>query len=240
MDRHNTMTEHPMHLGAIGSFWRSGGLNDRKGLFALSGVRAINRQSAVELTSDGQELMRCDRDSYGPYGFHSWVEDEERCTCGRTDRPEPVMGHHYFTLANISYVTVVMDVFPAGYILYFECRDEAVEEDAIYGEDSECGRTLQEVFRLMLEWDAAYTIFGNREPIAVTSHEMVSQLSLPDEVSDWLWSGVPAQKVERFLRSDPLARERLSGTPVPSGDFDNWATTIMMTSMPLGARRADR
>lgn len=228
-----------MHLGAVGSFWRSWGVNDHKGIFSLSSVRAVMPDNSVEVGKDGVNRVRCDRNAYGPYGFHTWIEAEGRCTCGRTEQAEPSMGHHLMTLENIHFVCPVVDIFPYGYILYFECSAEH-EAEMIHGYDCESTRTLQEVIRLMMEWDIAHTVFGNTEPIAVASHNMLRHLAPPDEVLDWVWNNVPPQKVQRFLSGDTDARSRLPDTPVMSEDFDHWICTQILTSMPLGARRADR
>lgn len=228
-----------MHLGAVGSYWRAGGMNDTKGFFALSSIRAITPETAQEVTADGQLKIRCDRNAYGPYGFHTWIGEEGRCTCGRTEPPEPSMGHHFVILSTITYVNTVIEIFPHGYILYFECLPE-VEYESLHGSDCEAAYTLQEIMRLMMEWDIAHTQFGNNEPIAVASHNMLLQLAPPTEVLDWVWNNVPPQKVERYLRGDPQARGRLDGTPVMDPDFDHWICTLILQSMPLGARRADR
>lgn len=228
------LAEHPAHRGGIGYYLR--GEESTKGFFALAGVKPIPSQ-AKEVGPDGSERIRCDSAAYGPYGFHVWDEVEGVCNCGRTDQPEPVMGHHTLTLANIDFVTVVIESLPHGYILYFECNDPAVEEEACEMRHSDCARTLQELFRLMVEWDYCYEAFGNREPVCVSAHGVLEDLALPDGIRDWLLSTVPAQKVARFLAGDADARLRLSGVPDMSDEFDLWVTDKIMHSGSLGTHR---
>lgn len=230
-----TLRDQPTHRGGVGYFLRDPE-TATKGFFALAGAKVIESQ-ATEVGPDGFPRVRCDSSAYGPYGFHVWDEEAGECNCGLTEPPEPVMGHHILTLANLDFVTVVIEVLPHGYILYFECYDPAVEEAACEMRHSDCARTLQELFRLMVEWDIAYEVFESREPVAVAAHGVLEELALPENLREWLTTEVPPQKVERFLLGDPDARGRLSGVPDLSDEFDEWVAHAILTSGALGQHR---
>lgn len=228
------LRDHPDHLGGVGFWHKNVGTDDRHGFFAISGAKE-NPPQAVQ--ADGK--MRCDSQAIGPYGFHRWDEAAQVCSCGSTEQAEPVMGHHLITLDRLSVVIVVMEALPYGYILYFEMHDPADEEPCIEMPHSDCARTLQEVFRLLVEWDYAYTHLGSRELIAETCHGMVEVLEIPDSVQQFLLNDMPAEKVNRFLAGEVNARQRVMPKEVPdlTPDTDAWLEEKILNSMPLGARR---
>lgn len=235
----HSLYEHPReHVGNIGLYARTEGVDDTKGLFFIVRFKPVVGAAAVtQLGPDpGATGDRCDRDSYGPYGFHEWNEEQGICYCGSTEHPDPATGAHLITFAGITFVNTVIDVFPVGIIIYLESTPEA-EETQLATWPHTGGRTLQELFRQMVEWDEAYHYFDNREPVAVTCHEVLEQLAIPDEIRAWLLSEVPAQKVERFILGDPTARDRHAGVPAMSPEFDDWVCRLIETSATLGERR---
>lgn len=230
------LRDHPQHLGAVGFWAKEVGVNDQRGFFAVSG--AVANGQNVQQQKDG--LVRCDSEKIGPYGFHRWDAVAGVCSCGSTDQPEPAMGHHIITLDNLATVAVVIEALPHGYILYFELHDIAAEEECVQMPHSDCARTLQELFRLLAEWDFAYTELGSTELIAETCHGILQTLEMPESVRSFLLNDMPDEKVSRFIKGDPDARSRapLPDIPALPTDFDEWLEQKILHSLPLGARTA--
>jgi hypothetical protein len=227
------LRDHPTYRGGIG-FYHKNPTSNNSGFFALSGAR-LNPTRAADPT--GQHI-RCDSASYGPYGYHTWDEELQVCNCGSSLEPDPSMGHHQIVLSNVEYVSTVVEALPYGYVLYFELWSKEDEEECIRQRHSDCAMTLQEIFRLMLEWDYAYRELDNRESIAVSCHGMVNTLEIPESIISWLWS-LPEEKVSKFINNDPLAQEPCQRTLVPdlSVEFDDWVCKKIMNSRPIGSYR---
>lgn len=233
MTEPHKLRDHPSYRGGVGYYHKDPTVQNH-GFFALSGAR-LNPSHAVDPT--GQHV-RCDSASYGPYGYHIWDSELGACNCGSTNEPDPSMGHHQIILSNIEYVSTVVEALPYGYVLYFELWSEEDEAECIRQRHSDCALTLQEIFRLMLEWDYAYTELNNREPIAVSCHGMVGVLEIPSNISEWLWS-LPEEKVAKFIRNDPHAQEPCARDSVPdlSDEFNDWVYQKITTSRPIGSYR---
>ena len=234
-----SLRDHPNeNPGQIGSYLRSEGVNDTKGAFFIVRAKAVVGAAAVAERAGGDISDRCDKDTYGPFGFHEWNEATGLCWCGASERPDASTGAHLIQFAGLKFVNTILDVFPAGLIIYLESTPEA-EEEQLATWPHTGGRTLQELFRQIIEWDDAYLFFDNREQVAVVCHEVLAQLGMPTDVRDWIVSEVPAQKVERFILGDPTARERHPGVPDMSDEFDAWITGLLETSKGLGDRHVN-
>lgn len=228
------LKDHPKHLGGTGFWEKIPGKTDGRGIFAIAGTKKNDANTTQE-----NGMLRCDSNAYGPYGFHRWSEANKVCSCGSKSMPEPAMGHHLITLENLSAVMVVIDAYPYGYILYFELRNEEDEEKCIKMPHSDCARTLQELFRLMVEWDFAHKELGSGELVAKTCSGMLEVLEMPENIREYLLSQVPNEKVAKFLSGNKKAQERnpVDTIPLLSEDFDLWLETKIVNSPPLGTRR---
>lgn len=235
------LRDHPTYKGGIGWYHKPVGETDSSGFFAISGVKEIPRDSR-----DGTgEMVRCDSAdhgsnvSYGPYGFHRWNASTGLCSCGSAEQPEPQMGHHQITLRNISKVNAVIEALPYGYVLYFELHDEQLEEECIQMSHSDCARTLQELFRLMLEWEYANKELGSSELIAETCSGMLQVLDMPSTIREFLLLDVPDEKVAKFIKGDPAARQRANVNSIPdmSDEFSSWLEEKITSSRPIGGYR---
>jgi hypothetical protein len=102
----------------------------------------------------------------------------------------------------------VIEALPYGFIIYTELDDDSKVDAIINTPKTHHARTIQEIFKYMLEWDWAYTELGNREPIAATCHGMVEVLEIPELIKEWLLNTVPADKIGRFLAGDENAMVR--------------------------------
>lgn len=221
--------------GAVGFFEKRIGVNDQVGFFGIARHVSLND---IEIERD--VYRRCDAGSYtGPQGLHIW--NGTTCNCGSTQRPDPLSGNHQIRFDNMTAIFPVIEALPYGHIMYFELNNAEEEIEAIELSHSECARTLQEVFRLLLEWDFAYTELGNREITAEVSHGIVSVLQIPEEFKEWLISQVPPEKVGRFLSGDTNARERSNISSIPSLDdeFSKWLYDKISSVRAIGAYDED-
>lgn len=120
-------------------------------------------------------------------------------------------------------------------IQYFELKNPLDEEKSCQNPHSESCRTLQEIFRLILEWHYAYLYFDNREEIAIKCHNLIEENMIPENIQNWILNSVPPQKVERFLMGDPSARIRkdIDNIQDLSQEFDNWLESKILSRIDL-------
>lgn len=197
-----------------GRWWRNSDEDAQRGLFMLTGAQPISDD-------------RCDRGSIGPYGFHRWNDDTKLCSCGLDTPPNPGTANHDLSLESLAYIDIVYESYPHGYICYYECLTWEEEEASL--NTTLCpAPTLQELFRLMVEWDIAYTDFGNTEPVAVTAHLVLEEMELPQAIREWLMSEVKPQRVERFILGDTQARSRVGDVVPMEGEFNLWISSKVL------------
>ena len=200
-------------------FIKTIGVNDNKGLFGI----AKFEHPGEFMPGDAMD-QRCDSyTSRGPTGFHKWDSTNNLCSCGLTEMPDPKVGNHLITLEQLKCLFPVIEATPYGIIIYFEFRDDELELLASKQHFSVCAHSLQEVFRLMLEWEFAATTLGSTEDLAVTSANMLQVLDMPQNIRDWVISKVPPEKVARFLAGHINAQDRTTD-PIPdlTQEFYDW------------------
>jgi hypothetical protein len=216
----------------IGYFHKIIGIDDTKGFFGFSKL--------IQLQTDDRNpfevAKRCDGGKFGPYGFHTWNELSGECSCGLNEMPDIHFGHHVITMENLKSVSPIITFYPHIMILYFELNNELDEELSCKNPHSDCCRTLQELFRLIIEWHYAYEIYGSREEVAIACHNVITDELIPENIQNWILQTVPPQKVERFLMGDQQARNRQDIELIPdlSIEFDNWLEDKMLTRVELG------
>jgi len=230
------LSDCPKEHGRIGFWEKIVGDTDDVGIFGIAQHVTLGGVQVL----DG-ETIRCDANSRkGPHGFHSWTGSQ--CSCGSTEPPYPLTGHHYAAFGKITAIFPVIEALPYGHIMYFEMVDPEDEVKTIQEQHTDSSRTLQEVFRLLLEWDYAYTELGNRERIAEVSHGMVEVLQIPESIKTWLLTELPMEKVSRFLSGVENAQERADVSEIPplSDEFSEWLYDKISTTRSIGEYDADR
>ena len=230
------LSDCPKEHGRFGFWEKIVGDTDDVGFFGIAQHIPLRNIQTV----DG-EVSRCDATSHkGPQGFHEWLGD--RCSCGKTEPPYPLTGNHYIAFGQLAAIFPVIEVLPYGHIMYFELYNSENEIKTINEPHSDCARTLQEVFRLLLEWDYAYRELGNRERIAEVSYGMVQVLQIPESIKTWLLTELPMEKVSRFLAGVPNAQDRadISEIPALSDEFSEWLYDKISNTRSIGAYDADR
>lgn len=159
--------------------------------------------------------------------------------CGSDSYVYPTTHSHSASLKNIRTLRMPIQGYK-GFVVYLKLDDKELEIlDFNYSEN--LGRTLQELFRLMLEWEWCYLELGTRDTYSVLAYEMLEELSLPDLIRNWLWEEVPEQRVAKFLKGDTNARLRSDTSTIPemSPEFDSWCWYNIVDKPPLwthGAR----
>jgi hypothetical protein len=85
-------------------------------------------------------------------------------------------------------------------------------------------RTLQEQFRLLIEWEYSHKHLGNNEEMAVCATKILEVLDLPTEIRQWILDEVPNEKVNRFLegRIDAQQRAEIDTIPDLTEEFKEW------------------
>lgn len=237
------LNHHPTHEYGVGYYFREIGLTDQKGFFTF--VRAVkNFRFESERDEERQlDFNRCDnsapRDLVLPSGFHEWDYDTERCSCGSLEKPIGTTNTHRVFLTKCSVFRIPIQTY-GGFITYLEYKETDKESDDML--TFECGaRTLQELFRYILEWQWVHLNLGNNELVAIAANEFVNTINIPEELVSWLWDSVPDQHVARYLRGvvNPKVRSELVDIPDMSDEFNTWLElqiTQTPTLWPYGTR----
>jgi hypothetical protein len=229
------LNHHPTHSYGVGYYFREIGLTDSVGLFNFTGSVKNFRFEAGWDESTRSEFNRCDnaatRDVYLPSGFHRWDYDLSVCSCGSTSKPYGTTNDHYTCLTHCSVFRVPIQT-QKGFIVYLEYKNS--ENESLNIERSDCsGRTLQEIFRCILEWQWVHLHMNNTELVAISANEFINEINMPQELIDWLWDATPDQHVAKYLRGEvnPRVRNELEDIPDMSDEFNLWLD-VQITQTP--------
>ncbi len=225
------LRDEPKGKHGFGSYYRiPGTTDDERGYFVfIKSVYATPFEP--EIVKEGDEAVdtfeRCDSfakpEIPKPIALHEINRETGICElCGSTDPVYPTTNSHVASLLNTRILRLPIQGYK-GFIVFLKLNDiELEKKDFHYSEN--LGRTLQELFRLMLEWEWCYEELGTRDTYSVLAHEILEELELPESIREWLWNEVPEQRVAKFLKGDDNARERSDPTTIPdmSLEFDEW------------------
>lgn len=232
----------PQHEWGVGTHFREIGLTDAVGFYAFAGGVKNYRFEAEADEVQGQ-ITRCDnvapKNVPLPTGNHFWNEDTNLCSCGSTEKPYESTNNHYISLAKCAKLRIPIQT-EYGFIVYFEYKDPSLEEADIEGVDC-AARTLQEMLRLILEWQWAHLNLDNNDIVAINSHEFIEHIEIPENILSWLWNSVPDQRVAKYLKGSTIARMRASTEDLPdmSDEFNEWIEEKIVQSetiWPYGPR----
>lgn len=247
--------EQPQMLGGVGYYnkvpartitedgltWT---IDSSKGFFSFT--QAIEVGAAVlEAGTDGNMHQRCDagqnRPQYGPAGFHVWDETAGVCNCGADSAPYSLTGNHDLPINELTYISVVFgNPGVGGQVVYIESSNAEAEERVVRGLHTVSTRTLQDMLRLLMEWEIAYDDFGSPEPMAAVAKNMLTGLDMPQDVRDWVWTNVPPNKVQKYLEGDVHAQDAeeppdITGTVVEDWLLDQIGRSPVIGHMPTGS-----
>lgn len=229
------LDDHPVHDYGVGYYFREIGMTDAKGFFGFARAISNFRFEAEWDSAKNLDFNRCDngapRNLVLPSGFHEWNYELEECSCGSSLKPYGTTNDHHVCLTACRVFRVPIQT-RGGFIAYFEYHN--LDNEAIDMQNSECnGRTLQEVFRCILEWQWVHLNMGNNEIVAVAANDFVNEITIPDDIKQWLWDAVPDQHVARYLRGVDNPRYRADTELVPdlTDEFNIWLD-IQITQSP--------
>ena len=209
------------------------GANDHKGFFSF-----VPFAKPTTFLHETDENKRCDyKAPQIARGFHHWNAETNLCSCGLSDEPNRITGGHW-TLEELTALFPVLDACPAGIIVYFEAVQLAgtIREQNFIGPATNVTRTLQEMFRLLIEWKYAHKYLGNNEEMAVCATEILEVLDLPPSIRQWILDNVPNEKVNRFLegRTDAQQRADIETIPNLTDEFKEWIVTKFRQTKSFG------
>jgi len=218
----NAFGTHEGYLKVIGN-------NDNKGLFCFA--KLDNPRNFLD---DDAVTKRCDFDQpLALRAFHRW--ENGSCICGSSDMPSSLTGAHW-KLEELTALFVVVDASPAGLISYIEFVDG--EDFYLTQPANVFTRTLQEQFRLLIEWKYAHEHLGNNEEVAITATEILNVLDIPQSIQEWILSDVPNEQVNRYLegRTDALQRTE-DVIPDLTDEFKEWLLSKFKVAKNFGEHR---
>lgn len=220
--------KHDWGVGAY--FKRAGTADDEGGFFAFTKAFYNERfyEESPQLSNESAQIIaRCDASAPKqmpvPADIHETDEETGIClACGSTKPVYPTTRNHIASLSNLRILRAPFQGYK-GFIIYSQMYDSE-KEKAVFDEAQNTAPTLQELFKLMLEWDWVYTNLEVRDIHATLAHEMLEEFNMPQQIRDWIWDSVPDMRVAKFFKNDINARQRAETDSIPdmSDDFDAW------------------
>lgn len=125
---------------------------------------------------------------------------------------------------------IVIDFSPLVAVSYTIMEKEYIDlysSDALVKMHPQCiGRTIQELFRLILEWAWCYRNLNSIEPMAIHCDMLLRHLQMPVQVRNDLLSSVPDQAVSKYLMGDSSALDIAEEDPECPDSFKYWIMDI--------------
>lgn len=227
-------THGSQEFGSIGYYDKSNPDVPQGGTFTFTKL-IKNVTTVVEAGANNETYQRCDPGMIGPCGWHQWNADTQLCNCGSTDAPNINTGSHVLPFGEISGLACVLGNYGGNAIVtYMEYKDAIVEETTERERHTVTARTLQELMRLLMEWEYAVDQFECVEPHALAAKAYLAGLNIPPEVRAWLWDEVPPNKVQRFLEGNPNPRDRVPPPPAVGTVFERWIVPLIIAAPSIG------
>ena len=229
--------------GGFGTYYRNPGTaDDMRGYFGfIKSFYNYNFEPEEVETDEGLNgsVTRCDSEETRvqpiPSGLHKSNLETGVCDlCGSNEPVYPTTNSHIVSLSNIRDFRAPVQGYK-GFIVYIRLKNKDLEDQEFYNYNENVGKTLQEIFRLMLEWEWCYKNLDCRDTYSVLAYEMLEELQMPQSIREWLWQEVPDQRVAKFLKGVPNARDRgdLTLIPAMSIEFDSWCWYHIVSKPPL-------
>jgi len=127
---------------------------------------------------------------------------------------------------------MLLDFTPFMLITYSEMEEDFINsyeegKNPLITMHPQCmAYTLQELFRLIIEWAWSYRQCGNIEPIAVHCDTLLRQLQMPLNVRKDLLDIVPDQAVSKYIKGDIEAVTPAKNDPECPKSFSDWMASI--------------
>ena len=133
--------------------------------------------------------------------------------------------------------TKVIDIEPLACVTYQEFMPQDVYTFLqIIRIHPQCAaRTIQELFRLIIEWAYVYNEFENTEPAAKLCHDILRAVQMPIDVRAELLNQVPPQVVERYIRGDVNVFIEDEYDPPMPVKFKKWISDVYLDFYPVNS-----
>lgn len=243
--------DQPQMLGGVGYYNKlpvrtitedgvSWTIDRTKGFFGFVKIVEVG-DHVLENGTDDMPHQRCDagQSQYGPMAFHVWDPVAEVCNCGADSAPYALTGNHDLPFNELGFLSIVFgNPGVGGHVVYIESTDADAEERVVRNRHSAAARSMQELLRLMMEWEVALDEFGSTEPMAQVAKNMLTGMNMPQDVRDWIWTNVPPNKVQRFLQGNTAAQDAddppdITGTVVEPWLLDQIGRASIIGYMPV-------
>jgi hypothetical protein len=221
----------PKHENGVGRYHKTPGSgDDEKGFFTF--IRAVYDkrfyQEEVDHINDDHSIsMRCDSGAPKkmpmPTSLHETDDDTGLCTfCGSGESVYGTTNSHNCSLTNSIILRMPIHGYK-GFIGYLELRDQEAEDKEVY-ENTNMARTLQELFKILLEWEWVYLNLDQNDVCAELAYNILEEQQLPENLRQWLWDEMPDMHVAKFFKGDIDARQRPNVNTIPemTEDFEHW------------------
>lgn len=164
---------------------------------------------------------------------HVPIEKLEHGTDSAVEALQPTFVDGVIHFPYLVELDTVVDAAPFFTIVYgfVERTDHTYDHDltssVFNSHPQSSGRTIQELFRLIIEWAYAHTHFENNEHASIISHNALRVLQMPLDVRNELLEFVPPQAVELFVRGEyPFTASEIMENPPMPPLFSNWINSV--------------
>jgi hypothetical protein len=233
--KYHPFERQPQHPMGVGYLAKHVGQTDNVGFFAF--LRALyDRRFYEEDWPHGKQngiKSRCDGAAPPgmpmPAAWHDWDYKNNKClTCESETAPYGTTDSHMASLNNMKILRMPIQS-QYGFITYIEMEDPEEELEAFRGPQVSA-RTLQEMFRLLIEWEWAYNELNNREEYAIVAKNMIEDLGMSDSIKEWLWNELPPMRVVKYVSGDTNAWERADSSLIPemTEEFKEWCLHLIL------------
>jgi hypothetical protein len=85
-----------------------------------------------------------------------------------------------------------------------------------------CGRTMSELFKLIIDWDLEYHYSNDRSNTATICHNILSTIDMPDDIYKEIYDTTPESILRRYLNGDS-EYYNIGQRPITSEKILEWA-----------------
>jgi hypothetical protein len=120
-------------------------------------------------------------------------------------------GSPYFFVSHCDFVDVNKPkVHPEGtseFQTRLDLYEHSVELEDLYmlQHPFHAGRTLGELFKLIMDWDICFNSFNNREPMAILCHNVMMSIDMPADIYEIIYKEIPNTVIYKYLKNEENA-----------------------------------
>lgn len=121
---------------------------------------------------------------------------------------------------------LVLDLCPLIVVTYSIFEKKYIDQysqQSIFINHPQCtAPTIQELFRLIIEWAWSHRQLNNNEPLAVHCDHVLRVLQMPIEVRNELLDLIPDQPVAKYIKGEINALNMIEEDPICPPMFEEW------------------